>query len=186
MAVSDRGRPRWGPAWATDLPLLLALLACGLLVAVPWAHIALGLAMAGLAVLHLRTRTRLGRRMLRWPRSVRRLGEQTSAWLIVAAACAATATGLLRWAGLPPEDTWHGGSGLLLLGAAGVHVGLVRRRLRLRIRSPRTRRRVSRRRMPGAAGALPPDGRGRAPLMADTAEQQVRVDGRRPWVPRHD
>lgn len=127
-------RPRLAPALVTDLPVLLALTACTLLLPVTWAHIASGLAMTGLAVAHLRTRRGLARRVLRRPRSARRFAVQVSSWLLVAAVAAVTATGLLRWAGWSPERTWHGGTGWALLGAVTGHLWLVRHRLRRRLR----------------------------------------------------
>lgn len=53
---------------------------------------------------------------------------------------AVTVTGLLRWAGLPREAAWHGGTGYLLLTAAVWHVWLVRGRLRARTRPRRSTR----------------------------------------------
>lgn len=126
--------PRLAPALVTDLPVLLALTASAVLLPVSWAHIAIGLAMAGLAVVHLRTRRGLVRRVLHRPRSLRRFAVQASSWLLVAATVAVIATGLLRWAGLPPERTWHGGTGWVLLSAVVVHLWLVRHRLRARLR----------------------------------------------------
>lgn len=131
---------RLAPALGTDLPVLLALVACWLLVPLAWAHVATGLAMAVLALVHLRTRRGLARRMLRWPRSVRRFATQASSWLVVAAAAAVTVTGLLRWAGLPPEQTWHGGTGWALVGALTVHLCLVRRPLWARLHHARSTR----------------------------------------------
>lgn len=131
-------RPPLAPALVTDLPVLLALVACALLVPLTWAHVAAGLAMAGLVAVHLRTRGGLGRRLLRRPRSARRLALRANSVLLIVAAAAVTGTGLLRWAGTAPEHTWHGGTGWALLGAVTVHLWLVRGRLRARLRRPAT------------------------------------------------
>jgi hypothetical protein len=53
---------------------------------------------------------------------------------LVSAALAVVVTGLLRWAGVPREDAWHGGTGYLLLTAVTWYLWLVRRRLRARMK----------------------------------------------------
>lgn len=131
---------RLAPALVTDLPVLLAFVGRWVLVPVGWAHVLIGMAMAGLVVVHLRSRPGLARRLLRRPRSVRRFTRQASSWLVVAAAAAVTVTGLLRWAGLPPEHTWHGGTGWALLAAVTVHLWLVRRPLWARLHHERRTR----------------------------------------------
>lgn len=133
-------RRRLAPALVTDLPVLVAFVGCWVLVPVGWAHVVTGIAMAGLVVVHLRTRRGLPRRLLRRPWPLRRFAAQASSWLVVAAAAAVTVTGLLRWAGLPPEHTWHGGTGWVLLGAATVHLWQMRRPLRARLHRGRMAR----------------------------------------------
>ncbi len=129
IEISTPRRRRLAPALVTDMPVLLAFVGCWVLIPVGWAHLVTGIAMAGLVVVHLRTRRGLARRLLHRPRSVRRVAAQATSWLVVAAAAAVTVTGLLRWAGLPPEYTWHGGTGWALTGAVTVHLWLVRRPL---------------------------------------------------------
>ncbi len=127
--------PRRAPAaLRTDVPVLAALLACWMTVSAPWAHLACGLGLVGLVGMHLRTRWRRVRALV-LPHS-RPRGTWTTravhAALVVAAAAAAL-TGVLRWAGLRPEQVWHGGTSYLLLGIAAVHLVVVRRRLRSRL-----------------------------------------------------
>jgi hypothetical protein len=137
--IRPRARRRYAPGLVTDLPVLVALVGCWLLVSVAWAHVAAGLALAGLIAGHLLTRRGLTARLLRRPRSVRQFGGAASTWALLAAAAAVLGTGLLRWAGVPPEATGHGGLGYVLLTAAVVHLWRVRRALRVRLRRRRTR-----------------------------------------------
>jgi hypothetical protein len=118
---------RLPPAVKTDLPVLVALIAAWLTVAVFWAHLATGLLLIALIALHLYTRRR-------WPR--RRLAYG----LFIVAATAMAATGLLRWAGIPPQYVWHGGISYLVLGLVAVHLWSIRRALRARIRTHRRER----------------------------------------------
>jgi hypothetical protein len=123
------------PGLATDLPVLLVLVMSWLLVPVAWAHVATGLGLSALVLVHLRTRRGLARRVLRRPRPDRRSAVVAVVWILLAAAVAVSATGLLRWVGVPPEDTWHGGTGYVLLTAVLMHVWLVRGPLWARLRS---------------------------------------------------
>lgn len=134
MATGTRTHGRQGvaPALVTDLPVLVTLVLSWLLVPVAWAHVATGLLLAGLVLVHLRTRPGAARRMLRrtWPG--RRSARWALSWIVLSAAAAASGTGFLRWVGVPPEDTWHGGTGYVLLTAVALHLWSVRRRLRAR------------------------------------------------------
>ncbi|MGV0743370.1 hypothetical protein [Mycolicibacterium sp. XJ870] len=113
------------PAVATDLPVLAMLTLASLTVPVFWAHLATGLALIAVVAVHLSTRPR---RPLRGLRAGRRFAY--AVFLVVATVTAAT--GLLRWAGVPPEYVWHGGISYLLLGLVVVHLWWVRRVLRSR------------------------------------------------------
>lgn len=128
--------PSWvhplSPALVTDLPVLAGLVLCWLTIPVFWAHLATGLALIVLIGVHLRTR----RRRVLSGRTRHRFGYG----LLLLAATAMSATGLLRWAGVPPQQVWHGGISYLLLGLVVVHLWVVRRALRARTRRPRTRR----------------------------------------------
>ena len=141
MAVEMHPHPRrrcrrLPPAVATDLPVLVVMLACWVSVPVTWAHLTTALGLIALVGAHLATRRRLPARVLRQPRSGGQLATLASAWTLLAAMAAVTVTGLLRWAGLPREAAWHGATGYLLLTAAVVHMWLIRGRLRART-SPR-------------------------------------------------
>jgi hypothetical protein len=118
---------RLPPAVKTDLPVLVALIAAWLTVAVFWAHLATGLLLIALIALHLYTRRRLPRHRLAYG-------------LFIVAATAMAATGLLRWAGMPPQYVWHGGISYLVLGLVAVHLWSIRRALRARIRTHRRER----------------------------------------------
>jgi uncharacterized membrane protein len=132
MTAETYARPprrlrRLPPALATDLPVLVVLLLAWATVAVFWAHLATGLGLIAMIGIHLYTRPR---RPMRRVRLWRRLAY--TVFSVVAAAM--TVTGFLRWAGMPPEQVWHGGISYLMLGLAAVHMWSVRRRLRARFR----------------------------------------------------
>lgn len=147
MAWDTRGarvgrRPRWRlpPALVTDLPVLAAVVLCWLTISVAWAHLATGLALVGLIGLHLRPRWRRVQRLFRRSgrsRSYRRADRRLGYWSFLAAAAGMTVTGLLRWAGVPPQRAWHGGASYLLLGLVVVHLWSIRRPLRARLARPR-------------------------------------------------
>jgi hypothetical protein len=121
------------PTLVTDLPVLAALVVSWSLVPVVWAHVATGLGLVGLVVVHLRTRRWPATRMRRRPRSSRRAADRAMSWALVTAVAAVTGTGLLRLVGASPEETWHGGTGYVLLAAVALHLWSVRRRLRVRL-----------------------------------------------------
>jgi len=156
----ERGKRlrRLPPALVTDLPVLGLLVLCWLLVPIAWAHLATGLALAALIGVHLRTRPRPFARPFRHDRplgSVRQLGRRLGHWVFLAAAVAMTVTGLLRWAGVPPQYLWHGGISYLLLTLVVVHLWAIRRPLWARLRAVsgtgrRARRPTGRRWWPGA------------------------------------
>lgn len=138
MAVGMHPAPQYRrlpPALVTDLPVLVVLVGCWLLVPLPWAHLTTGLGLLALVLVYLATRRRLPARLLRRPRSGRRLAAMASAWAVLVAMAAVTVTGSLRWAGVPREEAWHGGAGYLLLTTVMWHLWSVRRRLRARTRS---------------------------------------------------
>ena len=113
--------------------MLGALVLSWLTVPVFWAHLATGLSLIALIALHLSTRRRL-------PLHDGRQRRQLGYGLFLVAAAAMAATGLLRWAGVPPQYVWHGGLSYLVLGLVAVHLWAVRRALRARICAhPRTR-----------------------------------------------
>jgi hypothetical protein len=115
--------------------VLSALVVSWLLVPLVWAHVATGLGLVGLVVVHLRTRPRPATRMRRRPRPGRRIrvADRAMPWALVTAVAAVTGTGLLRLVGASPEATWHGGTGYVLLAAVALHLWMVRRRLRVRL-----------------------------------------------------
>jgi hypothetical protein len=136
MTVETYAKPstrmrRFSPALVTDLPVLVVLVLAWLTVPVFWAHLVTGLALIAIAGMHLSTRRRPP---LRGGRARRRVPYA----LFLVAAAAVAVTGLLRWAGMPPQYVWHGGISYLLLGLVVVHLWSVRRALRARFR-PRTR-----------------------------------------------
>jgi hypothetical protein len=121
------------PALVTDLPVLSALVVSWSSVPVVWAHVATGLGLVGLVVVHLRTRPWPATRMRQRPRPGRRAADRALSWAPVTAVAAVTGTGLLRLVGASPEETWHGGTGYVLLAAVALHLWSVRRRLRVRL-----------------------------------------------------
>jgi hypothetical protein len=116
------------PAFTTDIPVLALLIVAWLTVPVFWLHLLTGLALIAVIGIHLLTRRGVP---LGGGRARRRLIY--TAFLLAATAMATT--GLLRWAGIPPEYVWHGGISYFVMGLASVHVWSVRRRLRARLRS---------------------------------------------------
>ena len=155
-----RGEPlrRLPLALVTDLPVLGLLVLCWLLVPIAWAHLATGLALAALVGVHLRTRPRPFGRLFRGDHpsgSARQLGRRLGYGVFLATAVAMTVTGLLRWAGAPPQYVWHGGISYLLLTLVVVHLWSIRRPLRARLRAVsgtgrRARQSTGRRSWPGA------------------------------------
>ena len=132
MTVGTYAKPstwkrRLPPAVVTDLPVLVVLVVSWLTVAVFWAHLATGLVLIAMVAMHLSTRRRVP---VRGVRMRRRLAYA----VFLVAATAVAVTGLLRWAGVPPQYVWHGGISYLLLGLVGVHLWSVRRALRARFR----------------------------------------------------
>jgi cytochrome b561 len=97
IALLSRRAPA---ALRTDVPVLVALLACWMTVSVPWAHLACGLGFVGLLGMHLRTRWRRVRALVRpvaRPRGPRARRAVHVALVLVA--LAAALTGVLRWGG---------------------------------------------------------------------------------------
>jgi hypothetical protein len=115
------------PAFVTDVPVLAMMVLAWLTVPVFWAHLVTGLTLIALIGIHLLTRQRL-------PLRVGRARRRVAYAVFLATAAAMAATGLLRWAGVPPQYVWHGGISYLVLALASVHGWSVRRRLRGRIR----------------------------------------------------
>ena len=115
------------PAVLTDVPVLAVMVLAWLTVAVPWAHLAAGLVLIALIALHLYTRPRLSWRGAQ-PR--RRLAYG----MFTFAATAMAASGLLRWASMPPQSVWHDGISYTVLGLMALHVWSIRRALRARVR----------------------------------------------------
>lgn len=123
-------------ALTTDLPVLVMLVVCWLLVPVGWAHLASGIALAALALFHLWTRRRKVARLFRGSRSAgrRRWTRRIAYVLFLTSAFLMTASGLLRWAGVPPEHTAHAETSTLLTAGALIHLWSARRALRARLR----------------------------------------------------
>jgi hypothetical protein len=122
------GWRRLPPAVVTDVPVLGAMVLAWLTIAVFWAHLAAGLLLVALIAVHLRTRHRLP-----WRGGASRRRLAYGVFLVAATAMAAS--GLLRWAGIPPQYVWHGGISYAVLGLAVVHIWSVRRTLRARLRA---------------------------------------------------
>jgi hypothetical protein len=118
----------------TDVPVLGAMVLAWLTIAVFWAHLAAGLLLVAVIALHLLTRHRLP-----WRSASSR--HRLAYGVLLVAATAMAASGLLRWAGVPPQYVWHGGISYAVLGLVLVHVWSIRRALRARFRS-RHRERV--------------------------------------------
>jgi hypothetical protein len=127
------GWRRLPPAVVTDVPVLGAMVLAWLTIAVLWAHLAAGLLLVVLIALHLLTRRRLP-----WRGASPRRRVAYGVFLVAATAMAAS--GLLRWAGLPPQYVWHGGISYAVLGLVVVHLWSIRRALRARFRAHRRER----------------------------------------------
>lgn len=130
------GFKRLPPGVRTDLPVAAALVLCWLLLVVPWAHLVTGLVVIALVGVHLCSRWPQVRELLRRPRrpgSVWRWGWRFGHGLLLVVAAAMIASGLARWAGMPPQVAWHATSSYLLLLVVAVHLVLVRRPLRARL-----------------------------------------------------
>lgn len=121
------GWRRLPPAVVTDVPVLGAMVLAWPTVSVFWAHLAAGLLLVALIALHLLTRHRLP---LRGSSSRRRLAY--GVFLVTATAMAAS--GLMRWARIPPQYVWHGGISYTVLGLMALHVWSIQRALRARVR----------------------------------------------------
>ncbi|SCK55931.1 hypothetical protein [Streptomyces sp. WMMB 322] len=143
MHETDRGLPRAAtgarrlpPALTTDIPVLVMLVACWMLVPVAWAHLATGFALVALILLHLWTRRGLVAGLFRGDRRTRRgrWGRRLAYGLFLLAAILMTASGVMRWAGMPPEHTAHAATSTMLLAGALVHIWASRRALRARLR----------------------------------------------------
>jgi hypothetical protein len=132
-AARARGLPL---ALTTDIPVLIMLVACWMLVPVAWAHLATGFALVALILLHLWTRRGRIAQLFRGDRRTRRhrWGRRIAYVLFFLAAILMTASGVLRWAGLPPEHTAHAATSTLLLAGALAHIWSSRRALRARLR----------------------------------------------------
>lgn len=129
--------PRLPVGVRTDLPVLVAVLACWLALPLFWAHVLTGLAMAGLIAHHLRTRRGKVRRLFGAGRVRQPVLRRAAYWTFLALTAAMVASGLLRWAGVPPEYALHSWASYFLLSAVALHVLLVRRRLWTRLRTRR-------------------------------------------------
>ena len=126
--------PGWlRPAVVTDLPVLGVMVVAWATVALFWAHLAAGLLLVALVALHLYTRHHL-------PWHHAHLRRRLAYGMFLVAVTAMTASGLLRWAGVPPQYAWHGGISYAVLGLVVVHVWSVRRALRARLRTRRRER----------------------------------------------
>ncbi|MFC4494869.1 hypothetical protein ACFPA8_12060 [Streptomyces ovatisporus] len=124
------------PALTTDVPVLVMLVACWMLVPVAWAHLATGFALVALILLHLWTRRGRIAQLFRGDRRTRRhrWSRRSAYVLFFLAAILMTASGVMRWAGLPPEHTAHAATSTLLLAGALAHIWASRRALRARLR----------------------------------------------------
>jgi hypothetical protein len=130
------GGRRLPPALTTDLPVLVMLVACWMLVPVAWAHLVTGFALVALILIHLWTRRGLVAGLFRGDRRTRRRrwGRRLAYGLFFLAAIGMTASGVMRWAGMPPEHTAHAAVSTMLLAGALVHLWSSRRGLRARLR----------------------------------------------------
>ncbi|MBZ4016098.1 hypothetical protein [Streptomyces purpurogeneiscleroticus] len=131
---------RLPPALTTDLPVLVMLVACFMLVPLYWAHIVTGVALIVLTAIHLWTRRGKVARLLRGDRrtALRRWRRRSGYMLFFLAALLMTVTGGMRWAGMPPDDTGHAAVSTMLIVAAVPHLWVSRRALRARLRVRRT------------------------------------------------
>lgn len=139
---------RWRPVpvgYRTDLPVLLATLTCWVLLPVYLAHLATGLGLIVISVHHLRTRLPRVRRVFRRRRhaGVRPLWHRIVSCLLLLSTLAMAVSGLLRWAGIPPEYAHHASSGYAMLTMAVIHMLAVARPLRARLRTCALARRLA-------------------------------------------
>lgn len=132
------------PAVLFDIPVLVVLLVCWGTISVYWAHLLTGLLLTLLILVHLVDRRRkLGRLFARRPVSRPR---NRMFWLIanlvfLIVATAMVASGLLRWANVPPQYAWHAASSYALLTVVGAHLIVEWRPLLARLRRHRAARR---------------------------------------------
>lgn len=131
----DRVR-RLPPALTTDVPVLVMLVACWMLVPVAWAHLATGFALVALILLHLWTRRGKIALLFRGDRRERRhrWSRRIAYVLFFLAAFLMTASGVMRWAGVPPEHSAHAATSTLLTAGVLLHLWFSRRALRARLR----------------------------------------------------
>ena len=80
-------------------------------VAVPWMHLATGLAGPAWVLVHLATRDGLAARPRRRVRSVRAVTTMVGTWVLLGAMAAVTVTGVQRWVGVVRQGSVHGGPG---------------------------------------------------------------------------
>ncbi len=133
---------RLPPALTTDLPVLVMLVACFMLVPLYWSHIVTGVALVVLTATHLWTRRGRVTQLLRGDRrTASRRGRRRGGYtLFLLAALLMTATGGMRWAGKPPDETGHAAVSTMLVVAAVLHLWVSRRALRARLRVKPTAR----------------------------------------------
>lgn len=124
------------PALITDIPVLLMLVACWMLVPVAWAHLVTGFALVALILIHLWTRRGKTAQLFRGDRRTKRHRwvRRITYVLFFVAALLMTATGVMRWTGIPPEHSAHAATSTLLLAGALVHIWSSRRALGSRLR----------------------------------------------------
>lgn len=108
-------------------------------------HVVTGVALAGVILAHLLAHRAGVARRFRLPRRAPRRapGMRAGYALFLALAVAMTASGVARWVGVPPQRALHATTSYGLLLAAVVHLWVVRRALRARLR--RSRRHQERR-----------------------------------------
>ena len=123
-------------ALTTDIPVLVMLVVCWMLVPVAWAHLATGFALVALILIHLWTRRGQISQLFRGDRRTRRhrWSRRIAYGLFFLAALLMTASGVMRWAGMPPEHTAHAATSTMLLVGALAHLWASRRALRARLR----------------------------------------------------
>lgn len=135
VSTAARTRTPLPPAVRTDLPVLVAVLAGVVTVGSVVAHRGAAVAILVAAVAHLGTRrAQAGRAVRVRLRGRRARARSVASWCVLLGLVAMTVTGVLRMAGVPREDAWHGGASWLFLAAVTVHLALVSDRLRARMR----------------------------------------------------